>query len=265
MSFEVRAGEILGVIGPNGAGKSTLFNLITGMLASRTTAASCSSTTTSSDCRRAISPPGDRPHLPAREAAPQHDAARQRRCSGPICAPALGLLAGALRLDRAEEGSAPARGAAADRARRPRRKAGELAGNLPLGQQRSLEVARALAADPLVVLLDEPAAGLRHLEKQALADLLRTLRNEGVSILLVEHDMDFVMNLVDRIVVMDFGAKIAKASRPRSEPTRACRKPTSAASHDALLGGRRTCMSPTARSRRSSGVSARCRPARSSR
>jgi branched-chain amino acid transport system permease protein len=73
-----------------------------------------------------------------------------------------------------------------------------------------LEVARALAAAPLLIILDEPAAGLRHLEKAALADLLRALRSEGLTILLVEHDMDFVMGLVDRIVVMDFGARLAE-------------------------------------------------------
>jgi branched-chain amino acid transport system permease protein len=86
----------------------------------------------------------------------------------------------------------------------------EAAGSLPLGKQRVLEVARALCADPCLVLLDEPAAGLRYLEKRALADLLRKLRSEGVSILLVEHDMDFVMGLVDRVYVMEFGQKIAE-------------------------------------------------------
>ena len=70
--------------------------------------------------------------------------------------------------------------------------------------------ARALAADPLLLLLDEPAAGLRYLEKQELAALLRSLRAEGVTILLVEHDMDFVMGLTDRLVVMDFGEKLAE-------------------------------------------------------
>jgi branched-chain amino acid transport system permease protein len=73
-----------------------------------------------------------------------------------------------------------------------------------------VEIARALAADPVLLLLDEPAAGLRFQEKQALAELLRRLRAEGMSILLVEHDMDFVMGLVDRLVVMDFGEKIAE-------------------------------------------------------
>jgi branched-chain amino acid transport system permease protein len=85
-----------------------------------------------------------------------------------------------------------------------------LAGSLALGQQRTLEIARALCADPCLLLLDEPAAGLRYMEKQALAELLRKLRNEGMGILLVEHDMDFVMGLADRVVVMEFGEKIAE-------------------------------------------------------
>ena len=86
------------------------------------------------------------------------------------------------------------------------------AGSLALGQQRVVEIARALAADPVLLLLDEPAAGLRYQEKQALAELLRGLRAEGMSILLVEHDMDFVMGLVDRLVVMDFGERIAEGA-----------------------------------------------------
>ena len=86
----------------------------------------------------------------------------------------------------------------------------EATASLPLGQQRVVEIARALAADPVLLLLDEPAAGLRLQEKQALAELLRGLRAEGMSILLVEHDMDFVMGLVDRLVVMDFGEKLAE-------------------------------------------------------
>ena len=84
------------------------------------------------------------------------------------------------------------------------------AGSLALGQQRIIEIARALAADPSLLLLDEPAAGLRFKEKEALAELLKKLKAEGVAILLVEHDMDFVMGLVDRLVVMDFGEKLAE-------------------------------------------------------
>jgi branched-chain amino acid transport system permease protein len=85
----------------------------------------------------------------------------------------------------------------------------EEAGSLALGQQRILEIARALCCDPSLLLLDEPAAGLRYKEKQALAALLDKLRAEGMSVLIVEHDMDFVMNLTDRLVVMEFGTRIA--------------------------------------------------------
>ena len=122
-----------------------------------------------------------------------------------------GFLAGALRFDRAEERSASFEALHQLRRVGLGEKFGELAGNLPLGQQRLLEVARALAANPMVVILDEPAAGLRALEKKTtLAELLRALRRDGMTIVLVEHDMDFVMKLVDRIVVMDFGAKLAE-------------------------------------------------------
>jgi len=84
--------------------------------------------------------------------------------------------------------------------------------SLPLGKQRIVEIARALAADPSLLLLDEPAAGLRYLEKQALAELLRSLQREGMTILLVEHDMEFVMGLTDRLIVMDFGEKLAEGA-----------------------------------------------------
>ncbi|MBL8491864.1 MAG: ATP-binding cassette domain-containing protein, partial [Rhodocyclaceae bacterium] len=86
----------------------------------------------------------------------------------------------------------------------------DTAGSLALGKQRLVEIARALCADPCLLLLDEPAAGLRHLEKQALGDLLRKLRAEGMAILLVEHDMDFVMGLADRVTVMEFGEFLAE-------------------------------------------------------
>ena len=88
----------------------------------------------------------------------------------------------------------------------------ELAGNLPLGQQRVLEIARALAADPVVIMLDEPAAGLRSQEKQALARLLSELRGKGMTIVLVEHDMEFLMGLADRIVVLNFGRQLAEGT-----------------------------------------------------
>jgi ABC-type branched-subunit amino acid transport system ATPase component len=94
------------------------------------------------------------------------------------------------------------------------------AGDLPLGRQRVVEIARALCLRPRLLLLDEPAAGLRLPEKERLATLLRQLRSEGMGVLLVEHDMDFVMQLADRVVVMDFGQKIAEGppERVQSDP-----------------------------------------------
>jgi branched-chain amino acid transport system permease protein len=123
-----------------------------------------------------------------------------------------GMLAASLRLDREEE-----RRLLGEAARQLERvglgdHAFDAAGGLSLGAQRVLEIGRALCADPVLLLLDEPAAGLRHQEKQALAALLRKLRESGVSILLVEHDMEFIMGLVDRIVVMNFGEKLASGS-----------------------------------------------------
>ena len=121
-----------------------------------------------------------------------------------------GFARACLRLDREEERRI--RHLAAEEIRRvglaPQMQ--EMAGSLALGKQRIVEIARALAADPSLLLLDEPAAGLRFGEKEELAKLLRQLRDEGISILLVEHDMDFVMGLTDRLVVMDFGQKLAE-------------------------------------------------------
>jgi branched-chain amino acid transport system permease protein len=209
VSFEVKAGTITALIGPNGAGKSTTFNLITGALP-----ASGGKVTFAG---RELS--GVKPHEVVSLGMArtfQHVKLRPTMtllenvmlgCYGRTDA---GFLAGALKLDRAEEAAVQA-----ESMRQLQRvgladKAHEMAGNLALGQQRVLEVARALAAGPLLIMLDEPAAGLRSLEKQALAELLRALRADGMTILLVEHDMDFVMSLADRVVVLDFGKKLAE-------------------------------------------------------
>jgi branched-chain amino acid transport system permease protein len=209
VSFELRAGEILGLIGPNGAGKSTMFNLITGALRP--------------DLGRISFLGADITRRPQREIARagiartfQHVKLRPRMTLldnvllGMYPRTRAGFLAGALRLDRAEERQARYEAMLQLQRVGLAERAFESAGALPLGNQRLLEIARALAADPALLVLDEPAAGLRRTEKLDLARLFKSLRAQGLTILLVEHDMDFVMGLVDRTVVMDFGSKLCE-------------------------------------------------------
>jgi branched-chain amino acid transport system permease protein len=211
VSFDVQAGEIVALIGPNGAGKSTTFNLITGVL--RATSGSLSvlgrklhNARPQEIVRSGISRTFQHVKLVPDMTVLENVAigAHQRGQAG--------ALASMFRLDRADEAKLLAEAARqiarvglADQIDQP-------AGSLSLGQQRIVEIARALCADPMLLLLDEPAAGLRHMEKQRLAALLRELRNSGMSVLLVEHDMGFVMDLADRVVVLDFGTKIAEGT-----------------------------------------------------
>ena len=211
VSFSVHASEIVALIGPNGAGKTTLFNVISGVIPP------------SAGHLRLFGTPAD--HLPPRRIAAlgiartfQHVKLLPTRsvleniALGTHLSGRAGLLRAMLRLDRTEE----SRLLNEARAQALRVGFGHVlhtpAGDLPLGQQRIIEIARALCLRPRLLLLDEPAAGLRHAEKHALATLLRQLRTEGMGVLLVEHDMDFVMDLADRVIVMDFGQKIAEGS-----------------------------------------------------
>jgi branched-chain amino acid transport system permease protein len=209
LSLSVRAGEILALIGPNGAGKSTMFNQISGV-----------DTPTSGEVRfidkditgrssREIARMGMSRTFQHVRLMPTMSVL-ENVAIGAHLRGSKGVLSAAGRLDRAEEARLLAEAA------RQIERVGlgehmfDEAGSLALGQQRIVEIARALASDPCLLLLDEPAAGLRYKEKQALAELLRKLRGEGMGVLLVEHDMDFVMGLVDRIVVMEFGEKISE-------------------------------------------------------
>jgi branched-chain amino acid transport system ATP-binding protein len=209
LSFEVRAREIVGLIGPNGAGKSTVFNMITGVLQATSGEVHFQGKRVDGVSAREIVARGI-----ARTFQHVHLLPTMTVLENVMIGAHLrghkGVVHASLRLERDEE--ARLRSEAAHQLERVGLRAHmhELAGNLALGQQRVLEIARALCADPVLLLLDEPAAGLRFKEKQALAELLRRLGSEGMSILLVEHDMDFVMNLVDRLVVMDFGEKLAE-------------------------------------------------------
>lgn len=209
VSFDVCAGEIVGLIGPNGAGKSTLFNLLTATLPLSGGAVRFLGEPISGLSQREVALRGIartfqhvklRPGMTLLENVALGVHARGR----------CGMWLGGLRLDRAEEARIGAE--AMEQLRRVglADHAHEVAGSLPLGTQRLVEIARSLASDPVLIMLDEPAAGLRHLEKEELAKLLDTLRTQGVTVLIVEHDMEFVMNLVDRLVVVNFGGKIAE-------------------------------------------------------
>ncbi|MGR4868043.1 ATP-binding cassette domain-containing protein [Variovorax sp. LARHSF232] len=211
VSFDVDAGEIVGLIGPNGAGKSTMFNLLTCTLPmsagtvrflERDIAGMPQREVARLGLARTFQHVKLRPHMSLLDNVALGAHSRTRS----------GVLKAGLRLDREEERQIlHAAKRQLDRIGLGER-AHELAGSLPLGTQRILEIARALAADPVLLVLDEPAAGLRRKEKMALGELLRKLREEGVTILIVEHDMDFVMKLVDRLVVMNFGSKLVEGA-----------------------------------------------------
>jgi ABC-type branched-subunit amino acid transport system ATPase component/ABC-type branched-subunit amino acid transport system permease subunit len=211
VGFEVKAGEIVGLIGPNGAGKSTLFNLITGALESDGgTILFLGQDITAAGQRRVAQAGIARTfqHVKLRPSMSLLD----NVLLGTYLRTRSSFLQGALRLDRSEERRARAEALLQLKRVGLDERPYDQAGNLPLGRQRILEVARALAADPALIILDEPAAGLSRPEKLALAELLRGLRREGVTVLLVEHDVEFVMGLVDRIVVMDFGSKLVEGT-----------------------------------------------------
>ena len=209
LSFELRSGEILGLIGPNGAGKSTMFNLISGALPLSAGAISFAGESIGSRQPYEIARLGlGRTFQHVKLIASM--SVLDNVALGAYLRGTAGVARAALRLDRDEE--ARTRADAAAQVERVGLSADlhAMAGSLPLGRQRIVEIARALAADPRLLLLDEPAAGLRYREKEELARLLRSLRQEGLTLLLVEHDMDFVMGLTDRLVVMDFGEKLAE-------------------------------------------------------
>ncbi|KAF0805642.1 inner-membrane translocator:ABC transporter related protein [Alcanivorax sp. S71-1-4] len=208
MNLQVNSGEITALIGPNGAGKSTLFNLLSGVLPPSAGEIHFRDQRIDQLSSRRINALGVSRTFQHVRLVPDMTVL-ENVSLGAHRRGHAGLLRTCLHLERGEEGALLAEAA------RQIERVGlgehllDEAGNLPLGKQRIVEIARALCADPYLLLLDEPAAGLRHLEKQALGALLRRLREEGMGVLLVEHDMDFVMDLADHVVVMEFGEKLA--------------------------------------------------------
>ena len=213
VSFAIRPGQLVAVIGPNGAGKTTLFNLVTGVH-------SLSSGTIGF---RGQSLGGLAPHqVTALGIARTYQNIRLFRgmsvidnvLVGTHCRTHAGVVDGMLRTHRATREERESRA----QARRLldfigiRRYEEQLAGNLPYGDQRRLEIARALATRPALLLLDEPAAGMNPAETLALIALIRRIRDLGVTVILVEHDMKVVMQVSENIVVLDHGEKIAEGS-----------------------------------------------------
>jgi branched-chain amino acid transport system permease protein len=208
VNLDVRAGEIHALIGPNGAGKSTFFNLISGVDDPTSGTVQLLGRDMKGQSSRVFAGAGlSRTFQHVRLLGPR--TVLDNVALGAHMRARSGWLAAMLRLDRGEEA------ALMQEARRQIERCGlgaqadHTAASLALGQQRIVEIARALAGQPSVLLLDEPAAGLPHMEKVALAQLLTQLRGEGMAILVVEHDMEFVMNIADRITVLEFGQVIA--------------------------------------------------------
>jgi branched-chain amino acid transport system permease protein len=209
VSFTVGEAEMVALIGPNGAGKSTLFDVMTGVRRASAGRVLFDGEPIERFAPQAIARRGIARTFQHVRLVPELSVI-ENVALGAHSRGSAGVMSAILRFDRAEE-----RRLFAHAARQLERVglAKEMfrpAGHLSLGQMRLVEVARALCLGPRLLLLDEPAAGLRAAEKQALAKLLRELKEQGISILVVEHDVDFVMGLAERIVVLDFGKKIAE-------------------------------------------------------
>lgn len=214
VTLRVQQGETVGLIGPNGAGKTTLFNCVTGLL--RAEQGAIRFGRRSPESLVGLSPH----HIVQRGIARTFQNIRlfgsmsvlENVVLGTYQRTHTGLLGAVLstREARQEQQWATERATELleflglqDRAETP-------ASSLPFGLQRRVEVARALAADPVLLLLDEPAAGLNPVEKQALLSLIQRIKTQGLTIVLIEHDMQVVMPISERVVVLDYGKTIAE-------------------------------------------------------
>lgn len=210
VNLEVKKGEICALIGPNGAGKTTVFNVITGVYRPTSGTVSYNGEIISNKKRHVITRTGlsrtfQNIRLWGEMTALENviTATDVHKKSGLV-----GALFGLPRSRREEK---------ADRKRAQElldfigigHRADQLAKNLPYGDQRRLEIARALGTNPQLLLLDEPAAGFNPAEKVELGNLIKKIRDAGYTVLLIEHDMSLIMGISDRVVVLDFGVKIA--------------------------------------------------------
>ncbi len=214
VSFQINRGEILGLIGPNGAGKTTCFNVMTGVYQPTSGMVWFDGRKLSGQKKYRITRLGIArtfqnirlfPEMTALENVMVGADARHKT-SVP------GALFGVFPRHLKEERDGRQRGMDLLRFVGIHDRADETSRNLPYGYQRRLEIARALATEPTLLCLDEPAAGFNPAEKAELMDLIRAIRDQGYTVLLIEHDMRLVMGVTDRIVVLEFGKKIAEGS-----------------------------------------------------
>ncbi|HET7596267.1 MAG TPA: ABC transporter ATP-binding protein [Burkholderiales bacterium] len=213
VSIDIGRGEIFGLIGPNGAGKTTLFNVLTGLYRADAGAIAFNGVRLS----------GAKPHVVAERGIARtfqnirlfaNMTALENVMVGRHVRTQAGVVGAVLRTAATRREEA----AIVERARTLldyvgiARQADVLARNLAYGDQRRVEIARALATDPLLLALDEPAAGMNATETAALRRLLEIIRGDGITLLLIEHDVRLVMNLCDRVAVLDYGKKIAEGA-----------------------------------------------------
>ena len=213
VSFSIAAGEIFGLIGPNGAGKTTLFNLLTGIYP-----ADAGSFTFDGRSLAGLKPN----HVVAASIARTFQnirlfanlSALENVMIGRHLRGHAGVIGAVLRTKRTlkEEKDIERRSLELLDYVGIRARANDAAGSLAYGDQRRLEIARALATEPKLLALDEPAAGMNPAERIALGKLIRRIRDDRVTLLLIEHDVRLVMNVCDRVMVLDYGEKIAEGT-----------------------------------------------------
>ena len=218
ISLQVYAGEIFGLIGPNGAGKTTLFNALTGLY-TIDRGMICIKDSRLNEVRLDGRPPHQVLHAGLARTFQNirlfaEMTALENVLVGRHARTTSGVIGAVLRLPntRREEADSHARAHALLHRVGIAQHAGRLAKNLPYGDQRRLEIARALATEPTLLALDEPAAGMNKAERAALRELLLQLQADGLTLLLIEHDVKLVMGLCTRLAVLDYGVKIAEGT-----------------------------------------------------
>jgi branched-chain amino acid transport system ATP-binding protein len=213
VSFSLRRGEIFGLIGPNGAGKTTCFNAMTGVYRPTSGSILFNGSSIVGRKKHQITRSGIARTFQNVRLFPEMTAL-ENVMVGADAHHKASVLSALLRLPRhwKEEQQGRDRSMELLRFVGIAHRAGEVSRNLSYGEQRRLEIARALATNPILLCLDEPAAGFNPAEKEELLKLIRKIRDTGVTVLLIEHDMRLVMGVTDRIVVLEFGRKIAEGT-----------------------------------------------------